>query len=310
MTIKNLIKQKVEVPQMKLTIVIPAYNEENGIELTLRTLTKAIMGKDWKILVINDGSTDKTCEIAKEINGIEIINQPYNKGYGASLKTGIRSAKTEYVAFYDADGQHQPEDLIMLAEKIGNYDMLVGMRSKASHQDWLRKPGKWVLSKVANYLCGRKIPDLNSGLRIIKKNVIERMLHLFPDGFSFTTTSTVALINMGYNVGYMPITVKKRVGKSTVKQLKHGSAVILLMIRLIVLFNPLKVFLPFSIYLFILGTIYEIIFGIVILLPEKVKLIPAAFFMILTSILIFFFGLVVDQISELRKHIGINKINS
>lgn len=290
-----------------LTVIIPAFNEESGIEGTLRTLQHAIKGKNWKILVVNDGSTDNTLNMIKKIQGIEIINHFYNKGYGASLKSGIRSAKTDYVAFYDADGQHQPEDLIMLSEKMSHHDMLVGMRSNKSHQDWLRKPGKWILSKVANYLCGKKIPDLNSGLRIIKKDLIESMLHLFPDGFSFSTTSTVALISMGHNVGYMPITVKKRVGKSTVKQIRHGSAVILLMIRLIVLFNPLKVFLPTSICLFILGILYEIVFGIILLLHEHVKLIPAAFFMILTSILIFFFGLVVDQISELRKHIEIKK---
>jgi len=294
---------------MKLTVILPAFNEENGIEETVTKLKQAIVGKGWKILVVNDGSSDNTGTFAKTIQGISVIDHPYNKGYGASLKTGIRLAKTDYVAFFDADGQHQPEDLIMLSEGMENYEMLVGMRSKNSHQDWLRKPGKWLLSKVANYLCGKKIPDLNSGLRVIRRDVITSMLHLFPDGFSFSTTSTIAFINMGFNVGYMNITVKKRIGKSTVKQIKHGPTVILLMIRLIVLFNPLKVFLPFGIALFILGTIYEVVFGIVLILPEHIKLIPGAFFMILTSILIFFFGLVVDQISELRKHIEIKNIN-
>jgi glycosyltransferase involved in cell wall biosynthesis len=233
---------------------------------------------------------------------VRLINHPYNKGYGASLKTGMINSNTELVAFYDSDGQHNPEDLESLASKFGNYDMLVGQRGKDSHQDWIRKPGKWVLSKVANYLAERKIPDLNSGLRIIRRAVIINILHLMPNNFSLTTTSTIALMNLGYNVGYSPIKVNKRIGKSTVKQFKHGTTIIMLILRLIVLFNPLKIFIRASIYLFVLGLIYEIIYGI-ILVSGGEKLIPGALFMMITSVLIFFFGLVVDQISELRKHL-------
>lgn len=284
-----------------LTIIIPAYNEQKGIKETVLTLVEATKEKNWKIIVVNDGSKDKTAEELKHIEGIRLINHPYNKGYGASLKTGVRNATTELIAFYDADGQHNPEDLIAIYNSFSNYDMLVGQRSKESHQDWIRKPGKWVLSKVANFLTGRKIPDLNSGLRIIKKDVISNMLHLFPEGFSFSTTSTIAFMNMGFNVGYIPITVQKRVGKSTVKQLKHGSSTIMLILRLIVLFNPLKVFLPASFLCIVVGLIYEVLFGI-LYYNGGIKLIPGAFFMILTGVLIFFFGLLVDQVSELRKN--------
>lgn len=286
---------------MDLTIIIPAYNEAEGITDTIKTLLPHVKERNWELLVINDGSSDNTLEKLRLIEGISILSHPYNKGYGASLKTGINNSKNEFIAFYDADGQHTPADLIKLTEEFTNFDMLVGERGKDSHQDWIRKPGKWVLSKVANYLTGRKIPDLNSGLRVIKRDLIKRHLNLFPDGFSFSTTSTIAFMNLGYNVGYYPIRVAKRVGKSSVKQIKHGSNTILLIIRLIVLFNPLKVFIPASLILFIIGMIYEISFGIYITYP-KVKLIPAAFFSILTSIIIFFFGLVVDQLSELRKN--------
>lgn len=284
-----------------ITLIIPSFNEELAIKQTIEELQEQTKALGWKIIIINDGSTDRTSEILKTIANIEVINHPYNKGYGASLKTGILHAKTELIALYDSDGQHRPQDLIALFNNFSNYDMLIGMRGKNSHQDWMRKPGKWVLSKVANLLTGRKIPDLNSGLRIIRRDIIIKMLHLFPQGFSFSTTSTIAFMNLGYNVGYFPIVVNKRVGISTVKQFKHGSNAIMLMLRLIVLFNPLKIFMPISIYLFIFGVIYEIIFGIILLVPDNFRLIPAAFFMILTSILIFFFGLVVDQISELRK---------
>lgn len=281
-----------------LTIIIPAYNEELGIRKTIEELLQCTLSQSFQVLVINDGSNDNTGTILQSIENIKVISHPYNKGYGASLKTGIREANTKFVAFYDADGQHRPSDLIEMFKNIGSFDMLVGNRGKDSHQDWIRKPGKWILSKVANFLTGKKIPDLNSGLRIIKREVIIGMLHLFPDGFSFSTTSTIAFMNMGYNVGYHPIKVKKRVGKSTVKQLKHGSSTLMLILRLIVLFNPLKVFLPVSFFLIGTGILYEIFWGI--LLP-RMKIVPGALLLILAGIMIFFFGLLADQISALRK---------
>ncbi|MFW5804133.1 MAG: glycosyltransferase family 2 protein [bacterium] len=293
-----------------MTIIIGAYNEEEGIKDTLKNLVPIAKKRNWNILVINDGSIDKTGEILKKITEeesiITVIDHPYNKGYGAALKTGIVNAKSELVSFYDADGQHRPEDLENLYDNLGNLDMIIGKRGKDSHSEWIRKPGKWILGKTANFLTGRKIPDLNSGLRVIKRNIIKNILHLFPDGFSFSTTSTVAFMNMGYNVDYYPIKVRKRIGKSTVKQLKHGSSTLLLILRLIVLFNPLKVFIPTSMITFVIGVLYEIRAGIIIH-PNPPKLIPGAFFLMLTGILIFFFGLVVDQVSELRKHLNKNK---
>lgn len=285
-----------------ISVVIPAYNEEEGIAATLEILGAMAINRQWEVIVVNDGSSDKTASIVKKFTWVNLISHRKNLGYGASLKTGIKNAKNELIAFYDADGQHIPEDLLKLYENLEEYDMIVGARGSDSHADWTRKPGKWILSKVANYLTNTKIPDLNSGLRIVRKNIISKYLHLFPNGFSFSTTSTIAMMNLGYDVKYIPIKVKKRVGKSTVKQLKHGSNVLLLILRLIVLFNPLKIFITTSKILFFLGVVYEIIWGIIIF-PNGVRLIPGALFILLTSIIIFFFGLVVDQISELRKHL-------
>jgi glycosyltransferase involved in cell wall biosynthesis len=287
----------------RLTVIIPAFNEAAGIKDTITSLCNQIRDNAFTILVIDDGSNDDTLRIAKSINGVNVITHPYNKGYGATLKTGIIAAKTEYIAFYDSDGQHNPDDLLNLWENVSKYDMLVGERVKGSHKDWIRKPGKWVLCKVANFLTGRKIPDLNSGLRIIKRDVILNMLYLFPDGFSFSTTSTIAMMNMGYNIGYYPIKTNKRVGKSSVKQIKHGSSTILLIMRLIVLFNPLKVFLPISGFLFLTGIVYEIIWGILII--QSIKIIPGALLLILSGILVFFFGLMTDQISAIRKYLSV-----
>lgn len=285
-----------------VTIIIPVYNEEEAIENTLTELLQFSDSKEWEILVVNDGSVDGTKSILERFPSVKIIHHPYNKGYGASLKTGIINSSTELICFYDADGQHTPSDVRNLLNNLNQFDMLVGERSRDSYKEWIRKPGKWILSKVANFLTGRKIPDLNSGLRLIKRGAIRNMLHLFPQGFSFSTTSTIAFFNLGYNVGYFPITTRKRTGKSTVKQIRHGSSVLLLILRLIVLFNPLKIFMPVSIAIVLLGVIYEIYQGIIYFGLEKARLIPGAFFLIITGILIFFFGLVVDQISEMRKH--------
>jgi len=285
--------------ESNLTVIIGAYNEEEGIKNTVDELMPLLQKYNWKLLVVNDGSQDKTGEILKKINGIEVIEHPYNKGYGAALKTGIKNADTDLVVLYDADGQHRPEDMENLYLNKGNLDMIIGKRGKDSHQDWIRKPGKWVLGKVANFLTGRKIPDLNSGLRVINRDIIKGMLHLFPDGFSFSTTSTVAFMNMGYNANYFPIKVRKRVGKSSVKQLKHGGNVMLLILRLIVLFNPLKVFIPASFILISLGVIYELLWGIIFI--DSIKLIQGALLLVLAGLLVFFFGLLADQISAIRK---------
>jgi len=282
-----------------LTIIIPAYNEELGIKATIENLLPFAQKHDWRILIVNDGSKDNTEAIISSIKNVDTINHSYNKGYGAALKTGIRAAETDYIAMYDADGQHNPEDLEAMWQNDENYDMLIGERGKDSHQDWMRKPGKWMLAKIANFLTERKIPDLNSGLRIIKREILINRLHLFSNAFSFSTTSTVALMNLGYNIKYFPIKVNKRVGTSTVRQFKHGTNTIMLILRLIMLFNPLKVFLPVSGFLFICGIVYELIWGIILI--EGVSLLPTAILLLISSLLVFFFGLIADQISEIRK---------
>lgn len=287
----------------ELTVIIPCFNEENGIGGTLEKLCPVADQEGWKVLIVNDGSSDSTSVIVDKIKGVHVINHKHNKGYGASLKTGILASSTEYIAFYDADGQHQPNDLVKMCLDAENYDMIVGARGKSSHQDWQRKPGKWVLSKFANFLTGEEIPDLNSGLRIVKRDEIMPLLHLFPNGFSFSTTSTMAFMNMDFSVKYIGIKVDKRVGKSTVKQLKHGSSTLLLMLRLMVLFNPLRVFLPVSFFLIGTGFLYQIVFGLYTYQSSgKIVIFQGSILFLVTGLLIFFFGLMTDQISEVRKH--------
>ena len=287
-----------------LTIIIPAFNEEAGIGKTLKILEPYANKNSWKVFVVNDGSTDKTKNIIKKYDFVEIISHKVNRGYGASLKTGIKNCKTKFLAFYDADGQHKPEDMERLWTEYDDEDMIVGQRVKGSHISVSRTPGKFVLSLTANFLSGQKIPDLNSGLRIVKRDIIEKYLHLFPNGFSFSTTSTIALLSNRHVVSYKPIQTNKRIGKSNVSQIRDGFNTILLILRLIVLFNPLKVFLPSSFFLLFIGIIYEVVWGY--LLSPHLRLLPGALMTILTGIIIFFFALIMDQISQLRKN-SINK---
>jgi glycosyltransferase involved in cell wall biosynthesis len=218
-------------------------------------------------------------------------------GYGASLKTGIRNAKSSYIIILDADGQHDPADLPKFLLLADENDMVVGIRSGLFHSPLWRTPGKWFINWLANYLSKTKIPDLTCGFRLIKREIIIKYLHLCPNGFSFSTTSTLVLINRGYDITFIPINARKRheESQSTVT-VNTGFDTILLVLRLMMLFNPLRIFLPVSCFCLIggfgLGLYYYI---------HGSGLVGTALILIMTGILLFFFGLFADQIAEIRK---------
>jgi len=216
-----------------LSIIIPAYNEEEGLRTFLGKLLPFARERGWEVIVVDDGSTDATADVAREY-GAKVISHHRNKGYGSALKTGIRNASNEIVVMMDSDGQHKQEDIERLVEYIDDYDMVVGARKRSKG---IRAPGKKLLSIVANYLSGYKIPDLNSGFRVFRKSLIETFLHFCPNGFSFTTTITLAYLREGYSIKYVPIDAQERVGRpSTVKFFRDGYKTFLLIIRVIVLF--------------------------------------------------------------------------
>lgn len=284
-----------------LSIIIPIYNEEKAIKETVEGLKKELDKLDLKyeIIAINDGSTDKTKEVLEKIQDIKPINHPYNKGYGASLKTGIKSAKFNLILFFDGDGQHPAEEISNLLKYTGDFDMVSGCRTiKGYKGPYIRQPGKKIINIVANYLTGMKIPDLNCGFRIFKKYQITKFIQLMPSGFSFSTTSTLVFIREGLNIKFVPIKINKRAGKSTVKP-KEAGRMMLLTIRIIMLFSPLKVFLPISFILFISATIsaiYDIFF-------RPLNISDATILLFISSILIFFFGLLADQLAAIRREI-------
>ncbi len=269
-----------------VSILVPAYNEEKAITQVIERLKK--MRPNDEILVIDDASRDRTGELARQA-GARVIRHPYNLGYGGALKTGIRHARHEHLLFFDADDQHDPEDIQPLVDALRNTDMVVGARPKGSGALY-RRSGKWFLLKVANYLVGRSIPDLNSGLRAIRRRVALQFIHLLPDGFSLTTTITLALMRSGYMVQYIPIRVQPRIGHSTVS-LKDFFRTLFLILRMITLFAPLKIFLPVS------GALALI--GIPTLLYDlwKGNIGDVTVLLWVMSLLMFVFGLLADTLS-------------
>lgn len=275
------------------TIVIPAYNEERGLAKALPPLMASAGAKGWEVIVIDDGSTDGTAEAARR-EGAIVIRHPDNKGYGAALKSGIRRASRETIVTMDADSQHDAARIESLLEHMDRYDMVVGARRGMRG---LRAPGKLLLALVANFLAGVKIPDLNSGFRAFRRDTVRSFLHFCPNTFSFTTTITLAYLREGYAVKYVPIEADERVGRrSTVRFFRDGYKTLLLIIRVIVLFNPLKVFVPVSLILFATGAAFTI-YGIV----DFGRAPNLGVITILSSVILFFMGVLADQISALRR---------
>ena len=241
-----------------VSLVIPAYNEERVIGSVVDQIINVMEKADItnEIIVVDDGSTDKTVQIIQE-RAVQLIRHPFNKGYGAALKTGMRKAKYDTIAIIDADGTYPAEDLPKLVSGIGEWDMVVGARVGEDVKiPPLRKLAKWFLTQLATYLVGTPIPDLNSGLRVFKKDITMRFYHILPSGFSFTATITLALLSNDYLVQYVPIRYyKKRRGKSKIRPIRDTLSFLQLIIRTVMYFAPLKIFLPVSLALFLFSTI-------------------------------------------------------
>jgi glycosyltransferase involved in cell wall biosynthesis len=279
----------------ELTIVVPAYNEAAAIGQTIEALT-AVLAKaaiDGEVVIVDDGSTDGTGDAAEK-TGVRVIRLPENSGYGFALKTGIAETESKFVAIIDADGTYPADKLPDMLALCRNADMVVGDRGAAmKNVQWIRRPPKWILNTLANMLADRKIPDLNSGLRVFKRSSLERFVPLLPDGFSFTTTITLSMLCSKLRVIYTPITYAKRVGQSSMRPTAFFTF-ILLVLRIIVFFQPLRVFMPLGAVLFLFGAAkfaYDI---------TKMNLSESAIFGLLAALLVWSLGLIADMISRLH----------
>lgn len=242
----------------KISIVVPVYNEEKAIIQTIQGIKKAIKntGDNIEIVVVDDGSTDRTARALSRAKGIRVLRNEVNKGYGASLKRAIRASASDYIMIIDGDGTYPADQIPGLIRLSKKYDMVVGSRTgKVVRIPFFRKPAKWILKHFSQYLAKTKIPDLNSGLRIFKKEIGLRFMNFFPDGFSFTTTLTIACLTNDCSVKYVPINYYERKGKSTIHPIRDFVGFINLIFRLTVFFKPLNVFIPISVFLFVLGAL-------------------------------------------------------
>jgi len=245
-----------EISNKQVSIILPVYNEEANIRETFDKLLISVEAHNLacEIIVVDDGSKDRTVQLIKEYP-VKIIQHEYNKGYGAALKTGIRCAQYGIIAISDADGTYPVERIPELVSFINNHDMVVGARSYIN-LPLVRRPAKWILNKYANYLVHYKIPDLNSGMRVFRKDVFDKFRGMLPNGFSFTTTITLALLSNDYRVKYVPIDYFKRGGKSKIRPIRDTVNFFSLVTRVSLYFNPLRVFIPIALSLLFLGLVF------------------------------------------------------
>ena len=274
------------------SVIVPALNEEGAIAEVVARLQS---GGPWhEIIVVDDGSTDATGERARAAGAI-VVRHPYNKGNGAAVKSGIRKATGDVVLIVDGDGQHRPADAVRLVSGIGEYELVVGARSAATQATLMRRFGNHLLNRLASYLTERNIPDLTSGFRAARRDCLLEFLHLLPNGFSTPATTTMSFIKAGYSVSFVPIEAEQRVGQSKIKLAKDGAKFFLILLKIITIFSPLRIFVPISVIIFALGFLYALR-----TIWTQSHVTNSSVLLIVLSVVIFLVGLVSEQISALR----------
>lgn len=276
----------------KISIVIPAKNEAENLKGFLPRLISVIPNAEC--IVVNDGSTDDTVAVCEQ-HKVTVVTQPYSKGNGAAIKTGAKKASGDVIVFLDGDGQHKPEDIPRLLEKLETgYDMVVGARDKESQADSFRAIANGVYNSLSSAITGHKIQDLTSGFRAVRAEKFKEFLFLLPNGFSYPTTCTMAFFRAGYSVAYLPIQTEQRLGQSHISLLKDGIRFLLIIFKVGTLYSPLKIFLPVSAGFFATGLLN---YMYTYFTDGRFTNMSAVLFM--TAIIVFLIGLVSEQVTAL-----------
>lgn len=301
MTPTTTVAAPVAAPVPELSILIPMYNEEEAIGATLEGLLQTFGAAGaplTEILVIDDGSTDGSAARVAAVTdpAVRLLRHPYNIGNGAAIKNGIRHARGRYVLMMDADGQHRVEDVNRLLAHREVYDMVVGARTSQSDTDMHRNVANRIYNLFASYVCGRPIEDLTSGFRLIRREVAQSFVYLLPNTFSYPSTITLAVIRAGHSLHYIPITVRRRLGKSKINLVRDGVRFLTIILRIAVFFSPLKVFVPLSLAFFGTGMGWYL-FRVFI---QHRAFPPVSSLLLITAVLIFLMGLLSEQITYLR----------
>jgi glycosyltransferase involved in cell wall biosynthesis len=275
-----------------VSIVIPACNEAAAISGVVAELTAAA---PWhEIIVVDDGSTDGTGQAATGA-GARVVRHPYNKGNGAAVKSGIRAATGEFILIIDGDGQHKPSDALTLVSKLGDYDLVVGARSSATQAGSIRRMGNAALNWLASYLADHAIPDLTSGFRCARREYLMEFLHLRPNGFSTPTTTTLAFLRAGHSVAFHPVEARQREGTSKIRLRRDGPKFFFIVLRVITIFSPLRIFVPVALVSLAIGVGYGAWTAY-----DHSEVADTAVLLITLSVVVLLIGLVSEQISALR----------
>lgn len=282
-----------------ISVIVPAYNEENGISdliVKIRNVVRTL-DENHEILIVDDGSKDATAENARKA-GAKVFQHPYNIGNGAAVKTGMRHARGQIFVTMDADGQHNPQDIPILVEQVGPYDMVVGSRNSASDTAVHRDMANLIFNSLASYVSGRKIEDLTSGFRAIKARIARQFIYLFPNKFSYPTTITLSVVRAGYSLGYQSIRFARRNKntKSKIKPLHDGLRFLMIILKIAVFYAPLKIFVPLSLFIFLLGVVY----GLIRIFALNAPYGQTSALLISTAVITFLVGLISEQIAQLR----------
>jgi glycosyltransferase involved in cell wall biosynthesis len=278
---------------MHISVILPAKNEAEGLRQTLPALRERF--PDAEIIVVDDGSTDATATVAAD-NGVRVLRSPYSMGNGAAIKRGARAATGDVLVFMDADGQHGPELVQALLDKLdAGYDMVVGARDAGGQANRGRGAANAFYNKLASWMTGHRIADLTSGFRVVRADKFREFLHLLPNGFSYPTTTTMAFFRSAYPVAYVPIPVARRVGTgSHIRPLRDGVRFLLIIFKVATLYSPLKLFAPASFVFFMLGAAY---YAYTYFAEHRFTNMSAL--LLSASVIIFLIGLVSEQITSL-----------
>ena len=281
------------MPYSSVSIIIPAYNEEQGIGEIITRVNE--LYPEAEIIVVNDGSTDDTAKTAQTAGAI-VYSHPYNIGNGAAVKSGIRAATGDILVFMDGDGQHDPADIETMLANFPDYDMVVGARSSSGQASFGRAFGNKVYNWFASYVTKFSVKDLTSGFRAVKADIARNFVFLLPNTYSYPTTITLGVLRSGNSVKYVPIKVQKRQnGHSSIKIFQDGVKFFMIITRIATLFSPMRVFLPVSLFLFLLG-----FFRYAYTLVTEGRFTNISALLFVSSVIIFMMSLISEQICQMR----------
>ena len=277
-----------------ISIVLPAKNEAEGLRKTLPLIRK--LHPDAEIIVVNDGSVDDTKHVVSTVEGVICVNHPKSIGNGGAIKSGARRATGDIIVFMDADGQHRPEDICRLLTLFDSgYDLVIGARTKKTQASTIRAIANSLYNKLASWMTGFEILDLTSGFRAVRRKLFLSILYLLPNKFSYPTTSTMAFFKSGYFVGFIPVEAQQRIGKSHISLFQDGVRFLIIILKIGALYSPMRLFLPISLALFYIATLYYIYTYF-----SSTRFTNMGLLLYSSSLMTFLMGIVSEQISMLH----------